>query len=101
MQRDREVSIFWGITSSKAVAGRAARASGNFATRSVRKLSGPTFIDLDGWVRMRLRSILRHRRGGRGRGRGIDHHRWPNAFFAEHGLFSLAVAHVQVRQSSS
>jgi RNA-directed DNA polymerase len=60
-----------------------------------------TFIDLDGWVRMRLRSVLRHRRGGRGRGRGIDHHRWPNAFFAEHGLFSLAVAHVQVRQSSS
>jgi len=56
---------------------------------------------LDGWVRMRLRSVLRHRRGGRGRGRGIDHHRWPNAFFAEHGLFSLAVAHVQVRQSSS
>ena len=25
----------------------------------------------------------------RGRGRGADHHRWPNAFFAEHGLFSL------------
>ena len=60
-----------------------------------------TFVVLDGWVRMRLRSILRHRHGGRGRGRGLDHHRWPNAFFAEHGLYSLAVAHAQVRQSSS
>lgn len=59
-----------------------------------------TFAVLDGWVRMRLRSILRHRRGGRGRGRGLDHHRWPNAFFAEHGLYSLTVAHARVRQSS-
>jgi RNA-directed DNA polymerase len=59
------------------------------------------FINLDGWVRMRLRSILRHRHGGRGRGHGLDHRRWPNAFFAEHGLYSLAVAHAQVRQSSS
>jgi RNA-directed DNA polymerase len=60
-----------------------------------------TFIVQDGWVRMRLRSILRHRRGGRGRGRGFDHHRWPNAFFAEHGLYSMAVAHAQVCRSSS
>ena len=60
-----------------------------------------TFVGLDAWVRMRLRSILRRRRGCRGRGRGQDHHRWPNAFFAEHGLFSLTVAHAQVCQSSS
>ena len=60
-----------------------------------------TFVVLDGWVRMRLRSILRRRCGGRGRGRGIDHHRWTNAFFAEHGLYSLAAAHAQVCQSSS
>jgi len=60
-----------------------------------------TFGYVDGWVRMRLRSILRRRSGRRGRGRGIDHHRWSNAFFAEHGLFSLTVAHAQVRQSSS
>jgi RNA-directed DNA polymerase len=59
-----------------------------------------TFESLDGWVRMRLRSILRHRQGKRGRGRGLDHHRWPNAFFAEHGLFSYTTAHVQARQSS-
>lgn len=60
-----------------------------------------TFVVLDGWVRMRLRSILRHRHGGRGRGCGLDHYRWPNAFFVEHGLFSLADAHAKVCQSSS
>jgi RNA-directed DNA polymerase len=59
-----------------------------------------TFGSLDRWVRMRLRSILRKRRGGRGRGRGADHQRWPNAYFVEHGLFSLAAARVQAVQSS-
>jgi len=58
------------------------------------------FEVLDSWVRMRLRSILRHRQGRRGRGRGTDHHRWPNAFFAEQGLFSLVAAHDSIRQSS-
>ena len=52
-----------------------------------------TFPRLDSWIRMRLRSILRKRRGGRGRGRGYDHLRWPNVFFAEHGLFFLTTAH--------
>jgi RNA-directed DNA polymerase len=60
-----------------------------------------THVSLDGWIRMRLRSILRRRSGGRGRGRGNDHQRWPNAFFSEHGLFSLAMAHAQARQSFS
>ena len=41
---------------------------------------------------MRLRSLLRYRERRRGRGRGTDHHRWPNAFFAEQGLFSLVAA---------
>jgi len=59
-----------------------------------------TFEPLDGWVRMRLRSILRHRQGKRGRGRGLDHHRWPNTFFAEHGLFSYITALDQARQPS-
>ena len=59
-----------------------------------------TFEPLDGWIRMRLRSILRKRRGGRGRGRGRDHHRWTNNFFAEQGLFSLATAFVEASQSS-
>lgn len=51
------------------------------------------FRDVDGWVRMRLRSILRKRQKKKGRGRGYDHQRWPNAYFAEHGFFSLQVAH--------
>jgi len=59
-----------------------------------------TFKPIDQWVRMRLRSILRRRRGGRGRGRGSDHQRWPNAFFAKQGLFSLATAHAAASQSS-
>lgn len=56
--------------------------------------------ELDGWIRMRLRSLLRKRTGGRGRGRGSDHQRWPNAFFTAQGLFSLKTAYVAVRQSS-
>jgi RNA-directed DNA polymerase len=58
------------------------------------------FREVDGWVRGRLRSILRKRTGRRGRGRGKDHQRWPNAFFDEHGLFRLAAAHVSYVQSS-
>jgi hypothetical protein len=44
---------------------------------------------IDGWIRMRLRSILRKRRGLEGRGRGVDHHRWPNRYFEKLGLFCL------------
>jgi RNA-directed DNA polymerase len=51
-----------------------------------------TFAGVDGWVRMRLRSILRKRAGLAGRGRGRDHQRWPNSFFAEQGYFSLRAA---------
>lgn len=57
-----------------------------------------TFKDLDGWVRMRLRSILRRRVKRRGRGRGPDHQRYPNAFFAAQGLFSMVTAQVRERQ---
>lgn len=58
-----------------------------------------TFPPLDAWIRMRVRSVLRARRHRRGRARGVDHQRWPNAFFAAHGLFSLVAAHAAVRQS--
>ena len=58
-----------------------------------------TFGRIDGWVRMRLRSILRRRRNRRGRGRGSDHQRWPNVFFARAGLFSLEQAYREARQS--
>lgn len=63
------------------------------------KHSHGTFRPLDQWVRMRLRSILRKRSHRRGAGRGGDHQRWPNAFFAAEGLFSLAHAHAAFRQS--
>lgn len=55
---------------------------------------------LDGWIRGRLRSLLRKRDKRRGRGRGRDHQRWPIAFFTEHGLFSLENAHRLACQSS-
>jgi len=48
--------------------------------------------EVDGWVRMRLRGILRKRQKRRGVGRGLDHRRWPNVFFARVGLFSLEQA---------
>jgi RNA-directed DNA polymerase len=54
-----------------------------------------TFRALDGWIRMRLRSILRKRAGRHGRGHGCDHQRYPNAYFAELGLFSLTAAHAR------
>jgi RNA-directed DNA polymerase len=47
---------------------------------------------MDQWLRTRLRSILRKRKGGQGRGRGMDHLRWPNRYFENLGLFSLKVA---------
>jgi RNA-directed DNA polymerase len=59
-----------------------------------------TFPRLDGWVRMRLRSILRKRRHRRGIGKGFDHMRYPNRFFAEHGLFSMTEARAKISQSS-
>ncbi len=65
------------------------------------KHSDPTaFSRLDGWIRQRLRSILRKRSGRRGRGRGQDHQRWPNAFFVGHGLFRLKAAHASAVQPS-
>jgi RNA-directed DNA polymerase len=58
------------------------------------------FRELDGWIRGRLRSILRKRRHRRGRARGQDHQRWPNDFFDKQGLYSLNKAHVCYAQSS-
>ena len=55
--------------------------------------------EVDGWIRMRLRSILRKRQKKRGRGRGSDHQRWPNAFFTKVGLFSLELAQLRECQS--
>ena len=58
-----------------------------------------SFPEIDQWVRMRLRSILRKRHRRLGRGRGADHQRWPNAYFNKHGLFCLEIAHAQMVES--
>ena len=47
---------------------------------------------VDGWVRMRLRSILRKHQGKRGKGQGSDHQKWPNDYFENLGYFSLEKA---------
>jgi RNA-directed DNA polymerase len=58
------------------------------------------FPPLDKWIRMRLRSILRQRLKRKGRARGTDNVRWPNAFFAAQGLIFLSVARAQCAQPS-
>lgn len=59
-----------------------------------------TFPAVDGFVRRRLRAILRKQARRPGRGRCYaDHRRWPNAYFAAHGLFTLTVVHAQASQS--
>ena len=52
------------------------------------------FCAIDGFVRRRLRAILRkqEKRPGFGRCRA-DHQRWTNTFFAQHGLFTLQTAY--------
>jgi hypothetical protein len=59
-----------------------------------------TFGTLDGWVRRRLRSILRkqQKRQGGARPNGADQIRWPNAYFL--GLSNLRRTHEAARQSS-
>ena len=57
------------------------------------------FEPLDGYMRGRLRSILRKRRKKKGRGRGKDHQCWPNAYFSTMGLYSLKQAHAVVCRS--
>jgi RNA-directed DNA polymerase len=58
-----------------------------------------TFPEVDGYIRGRLRSILRKRAGRRGRGRGNDHHQWRNHYFTKLGLFNLTQAHALACES--
>jgi len=46
-------------------------------------------------VRRRRQQHQRKRHKGQGRARGRDHQRWPNAYFAELGLISLALIRAQ------
>jgi len=56
---------------------------------------------MDGFVRRRLRSILRkYQKKGVGTGRNInDHKQWTNAYFASLGLFTLYEAHAVASRS--
>jgi RNA-directed DNA polymerase len=59
-----------------------------------------TFNSLDGLIRRRLRAVLRKQKKRPGSGRtDRDHRQWPNAFFAERGLFTMHKAYVLARQS--
>lgn len=59
-----------------------------------------TFRDIDGFVRRRLRAILRKQINKPGFGRSLaDHQRWPTAFFAQTGLFTLHTAWAAARHS--
>ena len=57
------------------------------------------FETVDGYIRGRLRSILRKREHREGRGGGRDHQKWPNAYFTAMGLKSLKQAHQAACQS--
>jgi RNA-directed DNA polymerase len=53
---------------------------------------------LDGFVRRRLRTLLRTRERRPGFGHTYqDHRKWPNAFFANRGLFTFTMALAQAR----
>lgn len=52
---------------------------------------------LDQFIRRRLRAVLRKQEKRPGAGRCLaDHRRWPNAYFAAQGLFTLTTAHAQL-----
>ncbi len=58
------------------------------------------FDPLDGFIRRRLRALLRKQDKRPGFGLcHLDHKRWPNAFFAAAGLFALHTAWLTARHS--
>jgi len=59
-----------------------------------------TQLGIDGFVRRRLRALLRKQQKRPGMGRCFsDHRRWPNTFFATQGLFTITTAHGLASQS--
>lgn len=59
-----------------------------------------TFSSIDGFIRRRLRAMLRKQKHRPGQGRCLnDHKQWPNSFFANLGLFTMSEAHTLARQS--
>jgi RNA-directed DNA polymerase len=63
------------------------------------KHSHGSFAGLDGWIRVRLRSVLAKRARRARWSRVWMARQWPVSFFAAQGLFSLAHAHAAARQS--
>lgn len=58
------------------------------------------FPPLDGFIRRRLRALLRKQEKRPGGGRCLaDHKRWPNAYFAGLGLFTMTGASTSASQS--
>jgi len=58
-----------------------------------------TFQDQDGWIRRRLRSILKKREKRRGISTMKDNLRYPNAIFNKCGFFSFVSAHNELCRS--
>jgi RNA-directed DNA polymerase len=59
------------------------------------------FKPMDGWIRQRLRRLLRRRHTGSRRTAYRDYQRWPVAYFAKLGLISLALARRQASHAHS
>jgi RNA-directed DNA polymerase len=57
-------------------------------------------LGIDGFIRRRLRAILRKQEKRPGMGKCFDDHlRWPNTYFATQGLFTITAARVLASQS--
>lgn len=54
---------------------------------------------VDGWIRQRLRSLLRYRRKRKGMSRGRENVEYPNRWFQDRGLFALFKSDPQTKQS--
>ena len=65
------------------------------------KHAHPSILEtIDKMIRRRLRAILRKQEKHPGFGKSLnDHRKWPNAFFAEQGLFTLTGARHAARHS--
>lgn len=65
-----------------------------------KQASRSTFRPIDGFVRRRLRAVLRKQKKRPGFGRCLaDHEQWPNAYFAAAGLFTMTEAWHRASQS--
>lgn len=72
----------------------------NYFKHADARLRDDVFKETDGFIRRRLRSILRNHGKNPSFGRCLnDHIRWPNKFFASLGLLDLSVARVTASQS--